>query len=143
MEIAIIPHFIIRKLFSDETNQIHANVLLTSMAVIAALLFWHNLYFYLSSIPHFCVFQKLLTIPCPGCRVTRSILAVIEGNMLSAWEYNPAGLFLYFFFIAQIPLRIIALKFRASQNLISQVSRIGSKAVVVVLLSVWVARLTK
>jgi hypothetical protein len=143
MEIAIIPRFIVKKLFSDDANQIHADVLMSSMIIIAALLFWHNQYDYLSSILHFCVFQKILNSPCPGCGVTRSICAVMEGDLFSAWEHNPSGLFLYCYLIAQIPIRIIALKFHASQGLVSQVSHIGGKIVVFVLLLVWIVRLIK
>ncbi len=142
MEIAIIPRFIIRKFCSDQANQIHANVLLTSMLVIIVLAFWHNHYVYLSSIPHFCVFQGILNIPCPGCGITRSIFAIAEGNIISAWKSNPAGLFLFFYFIAQIPLRIIALTFHTLQGQISQMSRLGSKIVISVLFLVWIVRLT-
>ena len=141
MEIAIIPRFIIRKFISNKINQIHANVLITSILVITVLLFWDSHYSHLVSIPHFCVFQKLLDIPCPGCGVTRSIFAVAKGNIFSAWKFNPAGLFLFFYFVAQIPLRIIVLKYPTAQGCISQVSRLGGKIVIAVLCLVWIVRL--
>lgn len=142
MEIAIIPRFIIRKFISNETNQIHVNIMITSTLVIIVLLFWHSHSSHLLSIPHFCVFQQLLNMPCPGCGLTRSIFAVAEGNILSAWKFNPAGLFLFFYFFAQIPSRIIALKCHTAQECISRMSRVGSNAVIYVLCLVWIVRLS-
>jgi hypothetical protein len=142
MEIAIIPRFIIRRLFPEEINQIHANVLLTNILVIVLLVFWHNDYVYLSSIPHFCIFQKILNIPCPGCGVIRSLFAIAEGSILSAWKYNPAGLFLFFYFFAQIPLRIMALKSHTSKVNITKISQFGSKILISALFLVWIVKLT-
>jgi hypothetical protein len=142
MELAIIPRFIMRKFF-DETHQIHANVLMTSMLVVVVLVFGHIYFTQLSSVPHFCICQKVLNVPCPGCGVTRSMVAIAEGNILSAWKSNPAGLFLVFYLVAQIPLRIMALKFRTLQGRVSQMSRLGSMIAVSILLLVWIARLAQ
>jgi hypothetical protein len=142
MEIAIIPHFIIRKLFSEEINQIHANVLLTNILIIVLLVFWHNYNAYLSSIPHFCIFQKILNIPCPGCGIIRSLFAIAGGSILSGWKYNPAGLFLFFYFLAQIPLRILALKSHTSKVKITEISQFGSKILISALFLVWIVKLT-
>ena len=143
MEIAIIPQYIINKLFSDHSKQVHANILMTSILIITILLFWQNHHSYLSAIPHFCVFQKVLKIPCPGCGVTRSLLAITTGNILSAWKFNPAGIFLFLFLVAQVPMRIIALKSRSLRRNISLISWHGSRIVIFVLFLVWIARVIK
>jgi hypothetical protein len=142
MVIAIIPRFIIKRLFLDEINQIHANVLLSNILVIVLLVFWHNECVYVSSIPHFCIFQKILSIPCPGCGIIRSLFAIAGGNILSAWKYNPAGLFLFFYFLVQIPLRIMALKSHTPKVNITEMSQLGSKILISALFLVWIVRLT-
>ncbi len=142
MEIAIIPRFIINKFIHDEISKIHANVLITSILIIFLLLLLNNHHVYLSSIPHFCLFQKILNIPCPGCGVTRSLLSMSNWNLSLAWQFNPAGVFLLFYIIAQVPLRIIALKFYTTQMCISQISRLSSNTIIIVLFFVWILRLT-
>ena len=98
MEIAIIPRFIIRRLFPEEINQIHANVLLTNILVIVLLVFWHNDYVYLSSIPHFCIFQKTMNIPCPGCGIIRSLFAIAGGEYFIRLEIQSRRFVPFFLF---------------------------------------------
>ena len=141
MEIAIIPRFIVRKFFRDDINQIHANILISSILIIAVLIFWCSQGNYLSSVPHFCVFQKALNMPCPGCGMTRSVCSIAEGNVYLAWQYNPAGFFVFLFFIIQIPLRIIALRFCDVSEKVSLFSRIGSIVVICMFFLVWMIRL--
>src|SRR5689334_11181909 len=43
-------------------------------------------------IPHFCLFQKVLGIPCPGCGILHSLNAAFHGSFHRAWTANPAGL---------------------------------------------------
>ncbi len=143
MEIAIIPRFIARKFFGDEANQVHANVLVSSIIIILVILLWRNDCFHLPSIPHFCVVQETLNVPCPGCGVTRSVCAVAGGDISSALKFNPAGLFLSIYFLAQIPLRIVALKFGTCRAYVSRIARIGDKFVISVLFLAWIVRLAQ
>lgn len=48
-----------------------------------------------------CVFQRLLGIPCPGCGMTRAVLAALRLNLKGAFGYHPMFwsmpiLYLYF-----------------------------------------------
>jgi len=141
VEIAIIPNFIIRAFFHDDKSQIRANILMTNILIITVLIFFRNHYVHLLSLPHFCVFHKLFNVPCPGCGVAQSILSIVKGDISFAWRSNPAGLFLFFYIVAQIPLSIIALTIRSAKNHISYISRFGSKIVIIVLFLVWILRL--
>ena len=141
MELAIIPRCIIRKYFHEDSNQIHANILMTSVLVIVLFILLSNYHIHLSLMHCLCISQEILNMPCPGCGVTRSILALVDGNILAAWNSNPAGLFLFVYVLAQIPLRIIALKYRTAQIRIFQISQIGSNIVFVVLIMVWLEKL--
>lgn len=49
--------------------------------------------FYL--IPYECPFQKYLHIACPGCGLTRSFLAILHLDFLSALKYNLLGIPLF------------------------------------------------
>lgn len=39
----------------------------------------------------FCLFQRLLGIPCPGCGVRSSIAALVRGNVAASLQYNLIG----------------------------------------------------
>lgn len=36
-----------------------------------------------------CPFLTLTGIPCPGCGMTRSCLALVHGDLALAWSYHP------------------------------------------------------
>lgn len=36
-----------------------------------------------------CVFQALLGIPCPGCGMTRAVLALLRLDLAAAFAYHP------------------------------------------------------
>ena len=143
MEVAIIPRFIIKYMFHDDTKQIHANILFSNIFIILAFFSLHSCSDQLASIPHVCVFQKVLGIPCPGCGITRSLFSIVNGDMFLAWQYNPTGLLIFLFILMQIPLRIIALKFQNTAEMISKISRTGSIIVICLLFLVWVLKLTQ
>ncbi len=43
-----------------------------------------------------CPFRLITGIPCPGCGMTRSFFAIIQGNFLDAAYLNPFSFFLIF-----------------------------------------------
>lgn len=38
-----------------------------------------------------CPFLKVTGLPCPGCGMTRSCLALLRGNWADVWRLNPFG----------------------------------------------------
>jgi hypothetical protein len=38
-----------------------------------------------------CPFLKVTGLPCPGCGMTRSCLAMLRGNWAQVWRLNPFG----------------------------------------------------
>lgn len=57
------------------------------------------------ALPEVCTSQRLLGISCPGCGLTRSFISLADGDLGRAWQYNPAGVLLFGFVVAQIPFR--------------------------------------
>jgi len=41
-----------------------------------------------------CLFKRITTIPCPSCGSTRSVLALLKGDLSAALVWNPFGLIL-------------------------------------------------
>ena len=47
-------------------------------------------------VPSFCLFEKLLLIPCPFCGVRSSVYALFTGHWQQALVFNMAGPFVVF-----------------------------------------------
>jgi hypothetical protein len=41
-----------------------------------------------------CMFKHVTSIPCPSCGSTRSVLSLLQGNLMAAIYWNPIGLIL-------------------------------------------------
>ncbi|HLO83188.1 MAG TPA: DUF2752 domain-containing protein [Chitinophagaceae bacterium] len=54
---------------------------------------------------HACMFKKFTGIPCPSCGSTRSVISLMEGDIVQAVLWNPMGLILLVS-MALIPLWI-------------------------------------
>ena len=42
-----------------------------------------------------CFFRWLSQSPCPGCGLTRSMIAISHGQWMEAWSYHPLVVFVY------------------------------------------------
>ncbi len=60
-------------------------------------------------LPEICMTHRLFQVPCPGCGLTRSTLAMVRGDLPAALEFNPAGPFVFALIASQVPLRLYAL----------------------------------
>jgi Protein of unknown function (DUF2752) len=59
-------------------------------------------------LPETCMFRRTFGIPCPGCGLTRSFVAMAHGRFLSALRFNTMGPIIFVFCVLQIPYRIAA-----------------------------------
>lgn len=56
-------------------------------------------------LPEICFTRRWLGIACPGCGLTRSLVAMMHGQVRSAWQFNPAGLAVFAAVAFQLPYR--------------------------------------
>ena len=92
-------------------------------------------------LPHVCLFQYFLHIPCPGCGITHALFALGRLDISAAWHANPAGIFVATFIAFQFVARPVALLAASAEQAITRLSRHGSTITVFSLVFVWVWRL--
>lgn len=92
-------------------------------------------------IPHFCLMQKLLGLPCPGCGVCHSVISILHFNFAAAWQSNPAGIGVGFGFLFQLLARPIAFMAPRTSEFVPWASRCISNVVLASLFMVWISRL--
>jgi len=131
MEIDFCPRWILAKLHIPEQSQYHVGLLVSALLILLFLPLAIR-------IPHFCLMQRVLGIPCPGCGVCRSILAILRLKPGIAWRANPAGIGVASVFGFQLAARPIALMAPRTGSFVSQASRNISNATLGSLLLVWV-----
>ena len=89
MEIYLLPEALSNWLDSrgrSHTNQrLHLGYFLSNVMVVALLPLVHL-------VPHFCLMQALVAIPCPGCGVTRALVLAMSLRLRESAMANPAGL---------------------------------------------------
>jgi len=137
MDIALIPRILLDRFGMDPEKSIHLNVLLSSLILVNIAAFSKHLTYVLTYFQNVCVFKVMLGIPCPGCGVTRSILAFSTGNVAQAFAYNLAGPILLGTFVFQIPLRLMAIFGLLETNYVMKVTKILTSTVLVVLFVNW------
>ncbi len=133
MEITFIPRWVLAYFFADEERRFHFNCAFSALLIAAAIPL-------LNIIPHICLAQALLGIPCPGCGITHALAALAHFDLRAAWIANPSGIALAFLFVFQITMRPLALFIPGTSRIISQVGRWLSAATVFALMAVWILR---
>jgi len=134
MEIDVCPRLVLRKVGVPEPIQNDAAILLSTLFAIAMVPL-------MGRIPHVCLFQAALHIPCPGCGILHSLRALFHLGIAEAVHANPAGLAVGLCFVFQIIARPIALFRPIASHGISQISHFTSLLSLGSLMGVWVLRL--
>jgi hypothetical protein len=95
-------------------------------------------------LPGVCSYKQLLGIDCPGCGLTRCFVSMAHGDFARAWQYNPAGIYLFLVVVFQIPYRWIQLRrLRRGQPEydLGWFTGVALGLLIVALLSQWVVRM--
>lgn len=56
-------------------------------------------------LPETCWFKRLTGAGCPGCGLTRSVIALLHGESFCAWYFNPGGFLVLALIMFQLPYR--------------------------------------
>ena len=141
MDFAIIPRILLAKLERDAERRIHLNVLLSTILVVIVSFFLLQYKHVLEFVPHFCVAQAVFGIPCPGCGMTRSVLAFLAGDVGRAWSMNPTGPVLCVVTAFQVPLRCLVLIGRCRSRTAFITARTFTAVIVLFLMGNWLAHI--
>jgi len=134
MEILIFPNWLLARTALTPAQRIHLNAFASILVAAAAAPL-------LLRLPHVCLFQYFLHIPCPGCGITHALVALTRFDVAAAWLANPAGLVLAAFFAVQLLARPVALFASSTGESVTRLSRLGSRIAVLCLVFVWMFRL--
>jgi len=138
MEVAIIPEWLFKLLSLDERKKYEANVLISNLLIIIAFaIFGSRLLILANELPHFCLFNKIIGIPCPVCGITRAFCELSKGNITQAYYLNLSSLFVASFFVFQIPLRICSLYKPETQKIVTKISKTLGRLVLVIIVANW------
>jgi len=142
MEIAIIPSWIMKYLFKDFIRQNNFNILISNLLIIFIFIIFKNLLIpFLDQIPHFCLIDKILGVECPVCGTTRAFCEISSGNLNNALLLNPTSLIVAFYFILQVPLRIISLINDNKAKIINLISNVIGHIILAIILLNWIINL--
>ena len=141
MDFAIIPRSLLNRFEQDGERRIHLDVLLSAMLLFIAAVLIGRYPMVPTYLPHVCLVQALFGIPCPGCGITRSVLAVLAGDLTRAWLLNPAGPLLCAATALQLPLRSLALARACDGSTALGVSRAMTSLVFTVMFANWFAHI--
>lgn len=141
MQISFVPGFIIHRLASDDHARIHVNAILSTAVLFFVSVLLIRFPGIVDSIPHICIVETLLGIPCPGCGVLSACIATLSGDFSAAWTANPAGILLAGYLAIRVPLHMFGLMCPRGSDMIFRISRCGANAMLTALVVVWISRI--
>lgn len=134
MEINICPDWLLRKLRVPMQIRIHVGLFISSLVVL-------GLTPLVGHVPHFCLMQRFLGLPCPGCGILTSLAALIHFDFSRAWNANPVGILIAALVVLQVLFRPVAFRAPRFGSMVSAVSSRLSQATIAVLLFFWISKI--
>ena len=58
-------------------------------------------------LPTTCTLRRLTGLACPGCGLTRSLIALAHQDPAAAWQFNPVGCLLFILLVFHVPLALL------------------------------------
>lgn len=142
MVISILPTWLLKYLYKDYFKQQDLNILLSNLLIIIIFLSFKNTIIgHLNIIPHFCLFNKLFSIQCPFCVITRAFCELSNTNFAKAFYLNCCSILFALFIILQIPLRFFLLFNEKNRNNINRFSQYFGNAILIITLAIWLFKL--
>jgi hypothetical protein len=120
----------------DARVRMHAAYLASNLLLLAALP-------PVQLLPHFCLLQTLVGIPCPGCGITHAVLLAFALHFRESLAANPAGVAIAATIGFQFVARPWAIVDGRASNLVTRISRWLGSLSVACLSAVWISTLVK
>lgn len=140
MHIALVPPSLIRRFCRSESDAIHINVLF-SCTLLVAFFSWLGGLRFITSLPHFCLFEHAVGIPCPGCDITSALLALARFDIYRSVSIQPCGLALVSTVFIQSATRGAYLLRLINFKQTNQIVSVLSIAFTALLMFFWIFRL--
>jgi hypothetical protein len=136
--IAFIPVWLLKHLADDEPGRRRWNVVGSHLVLLVGLLMLPAFAGRLSAVPHTCLMQWAVGLPCPGCGITTSMNLLAQFRLRAALAANPAGPLL----VVGIILQILLHTFRPAQpQWRDSASQFIGLICLMGLFTIWLARL--
>ena len=134
MEILLCPKRLLRKIEPRLEMQYQLDLTISAFVVLLVVPLFKR-------IPHFCLMQLLLGLPCPGCGILHSIEAAFKLKLALAWSANPAGLGVAVIVPWQLGTGFLGVCAPSLRKDALRSLRFGTKATSTALFAVWILRL--
>jgi hypothetical protein len=131
MEISIIPRWILKRFVKDPERQLHVNILLSTLLILVFIK-------PIAKIPHFCLFQEITNIPCPGCNLTGSLYFLLKFQILRSIAMHPVGILIGAYYVLQFPMRILASIDLRRSRIVNNCSKYFSLVIITSIMLVWI-----
>lgn len=139
MDIRLLPGVLFERLHLRADAQHHLNVLLSVVAVATAFVVGDVLGV-ARSLPHVCLVEHLLSIPCPGCGMTRSLALIARGDVKASLTVHPCGVLLVAGIAVQSITRVVRLARSVPEFLADGLIRTLNHGMLAALIAVWAFR---
>jgi hypothetical protein len=94
-----------------------------------------------SGLQGFCLFRLAFGIDCPGCGITRSVLALFSGHLFESWQLHRAGIAVVAYFGAIGVLPLMETINRVGPHRVARVRWWADRCLTVILLSLWLCKM--
>jgi hypothetical protein len=81
--------------------------------------------------PEICTFHYLTGLPCPGCGLTRSMVAGVHGQLKASFRYHRLGILTLFYLFLQIIYRTALILKANQENLLIRSGKILNKGLII------------
>jgi hypothetical protein len=140
--IALLPGRLLSRCGLAAPAHWHINVML-SHGLLLALVLATPCLAWSGSVPHFCLCQSLVGLPCPGCGITRSLAAASRVDLASSLAIHPGGIAILVGLLLQFGLHAAMLTRPANKGSARFCSRVLERFTWLLLCAVWLGRVSQ
>ncbi len=143
MNFLFLPHFLIRRLSRNDGEAVHMNALLSVLLTAIALesVGSSGVANIVDLLPHFCLFEEVLGIHCPGCDMTTALVALLQLNVYRSIQIQPCTAALVITVFVQSVIRGCHLLRCVNFSQANRSVEILDQVFLAVLISFWFVRL--